>query len=371
MAGVCIFAFGAAISSVSAASPTESGTEVLHAVYVMLLWVWTGAMVLRNRPQIMIAVTLWAISTAVSGFGALTQVFGIEALAGEMEGSRATGFTVHPNDLGGACAIALVPALLLATRWVPGRAPIIRALNWVVVALVAVGLVLSGSMAALLAGFVGIVVWLSSPFVRAPGRVAVVAAMAVTLLVVAIAGGRITTPLERLEQVTSPAGSGPVAGSGEERLEITKRAWPTIRENPIIGQGVDPAGTVVTILSGGRPVVYQVHGAPVAAWYEAGIFGLIGVLIVFAALVATGWRALSTAASDDELLIGLALFAACVAFLIFALTTPFVLQQYGWFSAVMLVAWRLRRDLAPQLSPAILVPDRSPVARAYPRPLPR
>ncbi len=370
VAGVAIFAFGGAISSLGASGPGDSGTEVLHAVYVMLLWAWTGAMVLRSRRQLLVAVTLWTVSAAVSGFASITQVFGIEAIAGALEGNRATGFTDHPNDLGGAASVALVPALMLATRWAPGTRSVGRALRWLVVALIATGMALSASVAAMAGALVAIVFWLSSPAVRASTRVAIVAALGVTLVAaVAVTGGAVTSPTERIEQVTSPSGTDPLSGSGEERIEIVRTVWPQIAEDPLIGAGLDPPDTVVTVLSGGRTTPYQVHGAPLAAWYGAGIFGLLGILVVFGALLAAGWRALLAAPTDDDRLIGWALLAAFAAFLVYAMTAPLFFQQYGWFAAVALVAWStgseaMARDPAPAWpQPATGLPAPQPSAR--------
>lgn len=351
--GVAIFAFGGAISSFGASSPGGSGTEVLHAVYVMLLWVWTGAMVLRTRRQLLLAVSLWTASTALSGFAAIAQVMGVESIAGALEGNRATGFTDHPNDLGGAASVALVPALMLATR--PGRATAItRSLRWLVVALIAGAIALAASVAAMAGALVATVVWLSSPAVRAPTRVAIVGGLAICLVAaVTIAGGAVTSPTERLKQVTSPYGSNPASGSGEERLAIVRTAWPRISQDPVIGAGLDTPDTVVTVLSGGRTTPYQVHGAPVAAWYEAGIFGVLGILVAFGALFWAGWRALVAAPADEDQLVGWALLAAFGAFVVYAMTAPLFFQQFGWFAAVVLVAWsRVVLASDPRRAPA-------------------
>jgi hypothetical protein len=345
--GVGLFAIGGLISSLNAASPEESVTEVLQGVYVMLLWVWTGATVLRTRPHVLAAMTLWTISAAVDGFAAITQVAGVDTIAEPLLGTRATGLTDHPNDLGAACAIALVPALMLATSRLPGQraapGPGMRMPRWVILALIAAGLALSASVAAMLAGFVATLAWLVAPIVRAPGRLAVVIALAFTILAVMFAGGRVTPPTERIQQVTSTSGTQLTSGSGEVRVKAAKRALPRIAEDPIVGTGLDPAGGVVTVINQGRSTPYQIHGAPIAVWHQAGIVGLLGVLIVIVTLVRTGWRSL-TAGDQNDLLIGLAIFAALISFVIYVMTAPFYFQQYGWFAGVIAIAWYSRRD---------------------------
>jgi O-antigen ligase len=343
IAGVAVFSAGGTISSLGAQSPASSGIEVLHGIYVMLLWGWSAAMVLRTRAQVLRAVTLWTASATISGIGALLQVTGLVDLTGPLEGNRATGFTEHPNDLGGASGIALVPALLMATRGGPSP-PLAIALRWTVVGLIATGLVLSGSVAGMAAGLAACLFWLSSPTVRVGTRAGVIAALAAALAIATLVGGSgVTSPAERIDQVTSPVGTETSAGSGSERVAIVQTAWPRIKEDPIVGTGLDSSDTVVSIISGGTTRPYQAHGAPLAAWYEAGILGLLGVLMVFGALAATGWRALKLAGTRDDALIGWGLLSALVAFVVHQMTTPFVFQQYGWLSGAMLVAfWALR-----------------------------
>ena len=246
-AGVGLFALGGAISSPGASSPTGSMAEVIHGVYVMLLWAWVAAMVLRSREQLTTAIVLWAVSGAVDGFGAVTQVLGIHALAGQLQASRATGFTTHPNDLGGATAIALVPCLLLTARSAMRHSMAARLLPWTLLTLTASGIVLSASVSAMAAALGAIVVWFTLPSVRTPGRIAVVAALASSLIVLIVVGGGVTSPAQRLSQVTSPVRAGSNSGSGQIRIQEVKTAWPRIEANPVVGTGLDTSDSVVTV----------------------------------------------------------------------------------------------------------------------------
>jgi hypothetical protein len=361
VAGVGIVAFGGLISSPNAASPAGSVIEVLQVVYVMLLWAWTGATVLRNRRQIITALTMWTMSAAINGFYAIAQ-----ALTGSLGSGRTTGLTPHPNDLGGACAVALIPALMLATSRFPGQGarlgPLERALRWGILGLVVAGLVLSVSVTAMLASFVGIVIWTIAPVVRAPARLAVVIGLAFAVMTVTLVGGRVISPTDRIQTVTGSSGSG--SGSVDARLKTVQRAFTRIQQDPVIGAGFDKAGGVVTVINKGSNTQIQVHSAPVAAWYEAGILGLIGLLVVAATLAKTAWRSVTHGVRDD-MLIGVAIFAAGIAWVVIAVTSPLNFQQYGWFAAVMAVALSARRmeaaevfvttERGPQAMPAMVV----------------
>jgi hypothetical protein len=169
--GVAIFALGGAISSIGAESTTSSVSQTLQGIYVMLLWVWTGATVLRTRRQVVVALGCWTFSSALNGLAALLQVMDVSLLGGALEGSRATGLTDHPNDLGAACAVALIPALMLATTRLPGSGwrggGQLRPVGWCLLALTAIGVILSASVGAMFAGLIAILVWLLAPAVRA------------------------------------------------------------------------------------------------------------------------------------------------------------------------------------------------------------
>jgi O-antigen ligase len=172
----------------------------------------------------------------------------------------------------------------------------------------------------------------------------------VSLAGLTLAGGAVTSPTKRVEEVTTN-GVSTNSGSGVIRLKIVRRAWPRIESNPIVGRGLDSSGLSVNVINHGTIVAYQVHGGPISIWYQAGIFGLVGVLIVVWTLLRGAWRTLG-AGDQTDMLIGLSILAAFIAFLINAMTTPFVLQQYGWFTGVMLIAWRTRRDGLPETAPS-------------------
>lgn len=347
LVGTFIFALGGAISSTQSANTAASLVETLHGSYVMLLWVWTGAMVLHTRRQFNVAVVLWVISAALDGAGALAQVAGVHALIGPADGNRMTGFTDHPNDLGGATAVALVPALAVATIAAGSGRRGLALIAWIPAVLIAAGLVLAASVAGLAAGLLGVVFWLSSPVVRAPTRAAIVALALVGVVVAMAAAGKIVSPATRIAQVTGSSAQHVGGGSGEDRLSIAKVVWQKIVERPVVGAGLDTGSATVHIVSAeGGASPYLTHGLPLAAWYEGGIFGLIGVVFVFVGLV----RAAAVARDADEHVFGWGLCSAMVASTVYLLSAPMVFQQYAWLAAVMLVAWSVRRALV--VSPA-------------------
>jgi O-antigen ligase len=297
---------------------------------VLLLWPWVGLMVIRNRQHLVATFGFWATSAAINGVGALAQVAHVQLPGTVAEVGRYQGFTTNPNDLGGGATVALVPSLLFATR---GTSPP-ALLRWLIVGLVVAALVLSGSVAALAAGVLALLVWLSSPAVRSSSRVVVALAALCAVVVLAVASGRITSPAQRLTQVTS-AGTG----SAHDRLSVADAAWKRIRYQPFVGTGLDTPDTVVVIISQGLSGPFQVHGLPIAAWYETGIFGLAGMLGLLMFLAVFAWRTVRSSRSPDQQVISWALLAAFAAFLVELMTEPMVFETYDWIVAVLILAW--------------------------------
>jgi hypothetical protein len=374
-AGVFTFALGGLISSAGADSPADSAISVLRGVFVMLLLAWTGAMVLRTRRHVLLAISLWTTSAAANGVAAITDLLHVHVVAGASEGVRVLGLTNHANDLGGGAAVAFVPCLMLTTGAAVSGPLGSRTVRWLLVALVGAAIVLSGSVAAMLAALVATLVWLISPSVRAPARVLPAMALLAAVVVAAAVGGAVPSPTQRFEEVTAPSSVAQLqAGSGQARLEEVKTAFSRIADDPIAGRGLDAAGAAVTIWFRGEPSVVQVHGAPVAAWYEAGILGLLGLLVVVTALATAGWRGVAAASAAEDRIVGWSLLAAFFAWLVAFLANPFYFQEWGWFSGAMLFAWAAqsrrragaasRRPGRPAPAPALPPRTRQPTALA-------
>jgi hypothetical protein len=349
--GVCLFAVGGTASTVGAVAPNQSMYEVGRSIWVMLLWPWTAVMALRTRRDVVIAIVLWSVAGVLDSLGALGQATGVSTIAGHIGGHRATGFAGSPNDLGAATATLLLPVLALAIK-VRARWPVVRALQWLTVALVATALVLSGSVSGLGGALVGLILWMVTPDVRRATRVAVVLGLAAALVVSSTVGGKVPSPEHRVQEVFAAPGSSPNAGSAQGHLDTIRFAWPRIRSNPVIGAGLHKANLLV-------------HSGLVAAWYGGGILALIGLLLVFGAVLSFGWWAALAAINDADRAIAWALVCAVIAFFIYLANQPLFFQQYGFIASALLVAWGRRvadsrtefaRSVVPRAASAVPVP---------------
>jgi hypothetical protein len=182
-----------------------------------------------------------------------------------------------------------------------------------------------------------LLLWLSWPSTRTASNLAFVVAVFCALTAIAIANPSGSSPVTRLAQVASPTAQS--GGSLQDRVTLAQQAWPRIRSDPIVGAGLDTGDSFLTIISHTSEAYYQLHGLPLAAWYQGGIFALLGLLGVLMAQAVLGWRGVRAAADPADAVLGLALLGAFLAFVVEAMTMPLVFQQYSWAAAALLFAW--------------------------------
>jgi O-antigen ligase len=308
------------------------------------------------------------MSAAICGFGAILQLTVGDVIPNtHMVFGRSTGFTGQPNDLGGVCAIAFVPAVMLTVR--RGLPPSRRLLAYVPLLLVTGGLVLSGSVGAMLAAAVAIFVWFalqrSSRRTLLPFAVMIAAVLALTA-VQSIRGA--ATPLERLNRVTSgpEAQGGTGGGSLDSRIATYRVAATAIKRDPFIGVGLDLRS--VTKPFGVEDYQYDVHNLVLGTWYKAGLLGLVGMLLAMFAVVKVGWRALLGARSDGDEVMLAALLSSVVGFVAFAMSEPVLFSRYGWMPAALLLALRAIQLREPERERRAEVRLAPPRLRAVPLP---
>lgn len=379
--GMALFSFGGLLSTFHSYAPLDSSSVVARLILLTVFWFWLGTVVLKRREHVVTASAFWVASAAICGCAAALQVVVGDGVpwTGTVAFGRATGFTTHPNELGGLTAIAFVPALMLAAR--RGIPVPRRLLSYLGLLFVAIGLIVSGSIGAFLAAAAATFVWFA--FQRSSVRsILVFAALCLCVIgvtaVQAVRGS--PTPLERLDTVRSSStgggGAGSIearrqilldlmtveamrgsptpperfdavessstggggAGSLESRLEVYRVAAAEIKEHPFVGVGLDLVS--VTRPFGIVSYEFDVHNLIVGTWYKAGLFGLAGILIAFFALFRAGWIAILHSRSEGERTVTVALLSAVVAFVVFAMSEPVLFARYGWVSGALLLAVR-------------------------------
>lgn len=353
--GVVLFAVGGLVSSFDAESALESGTVVARVVYLTVVWFWLGGILLDRPRHLQVALALWVASAALGGAGAIVQtIWGDVIPAGVVHYGRVSGFTYQVNDLGGLCGVAAVPAAMLVTA---ARGLAARLASLAALFLIVAGLLLSNSVTAMLAAVVAGVVWIA--IARPDLRLLVPVAAAVLLLSAFAAGNNRywESPLDRLQ--TSSSRSGSSESTLFTRVDSYEAAWQTIQDSPLVGVGLGREAPNTATGSG-------VHNMFLATWFQAGLIGLLGLVLVVVAAVTMGWRAVTGAVDGNEQRTAAALFAAMIAFLVFGQGQEVLFQRYGWIPVALIAALRVQQHA--RAVPQTTVPARIDRGPALPAP---
>ena len=338
--GVALFSLGGFLSTFESYQALKSAAVIARLVLLTVFWLWLGTVVLRRQEHLTRAIACWVTSAAICGGGAIMQlILGDVIPNASIDGGRATGFTGHPNDLGALTAIAFVPALMLASR--PRVSAAARVWFYLLLLLVAAGLILSVSIGALIGAACAVFVWLvfQRPSVHSTLALATLVACVVALVTLQSIRGA-PDPLERFETATTTSSEAGVVqvGSVQQRIGTYWVAIDRIVEDPFVGVGLD-------LLSVARPFgveayEYDIHNLVIGLWYKTGLIGLLGMLLALFAIAQSGWRAISESISASERRIAVALGSSFVAFVVFAMTAPILFTRLGWISAALVLALR-------------------------------
>jgi O-antigen ligase len=86
----------------------------------------------------------------------------------------------------------------------------------------------------------------------------------------------------------------------------------------------------------------QVHNLLLGSWFQSGLLGLLGILLILITAARYAWHNLASAASREEYSLAVALAASVVAFAAFSMTAPGLYQRHAWVAAVLCVAFGQR-----------------------------
>jgi O-antigen ligase len=331
--GILIYSIGAFVSSLHTPHMLASISILLRFVYLTVGWFWLGTVVLETPRHVRIAVACWALSAAIAGAASVVQL-----LAGDVIPStspirgRMTGLAVQFNDLGGAAAVALIPAIVVASMMTCKARRALFALC--VVPLTAAGLLLSGSVSAIAGAGVGVLFWIAMGRVSAKSLlVACAAGLSVVVILDAQRNAGAPSPIDRFRGSTDTTSQYCTLCS---RLATNRAAWEAIGQHPIIGAGLDP-------ISGITATGSEVHNMILGPWFEAGIFGAIGMVTIVTVVAVTAVGAVRHARSSDEWSMCLALLASFLSFILIGMGQPILFQRYGWICAALIFACRFQQ----------------------------
>lgn len=339
VAGLLVTA-GVAVSATVASDPSASLGIGVRLIYLVLVVPWILLTLLTDRRHVLHAV-LWTMTgAAVCATGAVLHLtpiraFGVGTVTSD---NRFAGFTEHVSDLGGITAVAVGGAIGALVSTLPSR---YRLLCLVLLAVAGTGLLLSGSVSGMLAVCVVLVFLVATGVVR-PRRaigLAVFGAAAGGLALSLLGRAGALGPVERLLLTTGLTGPGGEADTAGSRVELARRAWSGILEQPFLGHGF---GVDDNLLLRGL----SVHNNFLAAWHGGGLLVLVGVVIA----TATAVRHCLRRGLPDPL--HTTVTGAVVAAVAFAQTAPSVYNRYYWLPIAFAIVLAVRNARSPEPDPA-------------------
>jgi len=350
LVGVFLFAIGGLISSFGTEVPQQSVVVIVKLIYVTVVWFWLGTVVLRRLEHVYTALALWVASAALNGAGALAQRFlGDVIPGGTVNWGRMTGFTANVNDLGGITSIALVPALVLLMVLAKGSRSLFLSMAGVI--LVSTGLLLSGSVGSLAAAAVACALWFGSHRARLQRVLAIAAAgLALIALYSAQSSPDSQSVVQRLTRFGTGSPDDPDRTLGS-RVATYHGALARISSNPVVGVGLDPENNQIND--------HPVHNIVIGTWFQTGIVGLTGMVLIFVAGLRTARASILRAGSLEERAVALGLTASLVAFIVFLMSEPALFTRYGWVSMALLMALHAVQVTASR--PAAVLAPREPI----------
>ncbi len=288
---------------------------------------------------------------SVNAMIALYQVSDKSHKAACMTQGRACGMTDHPNELGHLLVAGIFIAISLMVLY---RGPA-RLLLWLVIALYIAALAASGSMGATAGLVAGMAVLAAGSLWARPSltsRWAVVAAIlaiaAIGPLTQAVEGTKVA---ERVEEFATADSIGSTTLG--ERVDINTAAVGFLGAHPFTGIG-----------SFRNRLPHPVHNIFLGAWFEAGLIGLTGVVVLLYGVYRAAAQALIAVRRRPIPLHACVTLAAMLAgLLVAAQVAPVGYRRNPWAPYWLAVAqsfiWiRLGREPA-----GLAQPGRIPVAR--------
>jgi len=350
--GTAIFACGAFLSSLQTPQVLASLLVLVRFGYLTIIWFWLGIFLIDRVSHLKSVILSWAIAGALTGGASIAQLLFGDVIPGTTPiWGRMTGFAQQMNDLGGSIAIALIPSMMLISELVGFRRRVAYCL--LIILPMLAGLILSGSVSSWAGVAVGATIWLTATRVSPRIVVLIVLLAGSAFLVTSFqssSGG--VTPLERLRGSTDATSQYCTACS---RIETNEAAWNRIQQHPLLGVGLD-------LESGTTETGSEVHNMVLGPWYEAGILGALGMILVICSAVYYAIMALRHSGSEAEWRINLSLLCSLASFLTLGMTQPILFQRYGWLSvALILASTQIQKSRRSSLQNRLVIS--APVAR--------
>ncbi|MEI2269257.1 O-antigen ligase family protein [Microbacterium sp. No. 7] len=312
------------LSAIGSSDPAASMEFVTRIVVIAIALPWVARWVLVEPAHLERALRWLLLGSAFSASGTLLQVaLGGGAIAGSQVGTdgRLSGWTGHVSDLGGIAAMGVaigIGFLLKGGKWLP--------IHTALLALSAVGLILSGSVSGMIASFAAAGFYLVRGHIRVRGFVVAgllgVAALAITSTLQSATDA--LNPWERLLRTLGLTDGGAYSTS-ESRADTFAAAIPQIIQSPIVGHGFDG-------VSGSPDGLFPAHNILIGAAFQGGLIFCAALSYLLVRNFRGGWMRVNRDLMSSQVA------ATAFAALVFAMTAPSLFNRYLWLPVAILGA---------------------------------
>lgn len=319
-------AYLAALGALSSGSVAENLRGHLINAVPIVLFILLGPYVLRyvvkdDPGTAGKLVSAFLIGQAVSAGAAIAQMLGYTTFGHQLLLGRARGLAGHPNTLGVLAGVAIVLVIFLIAKGEGRRLLLVAAFL-----LNAAALLASGSVSALIACLIGVLVVLAAA--RVPLRVPILVAGGGALSLWALTqltaeSGALRGPMERFLQVT---GQTSQASSLDIRQNTYAYAWEQIQKNPFYGAGLDDASGATFNNS------TLTHNVLLRSWFQGGLGMGLAFALIYGAIVLM---------IIGAILQGMNAASAGVLAVIIGFSMTSAALQQGYFWLLIFGAWAL------------------------------
>jgi O-antigen ligase len=309
-----ILGLAALVASFASAHPFQSAATAAELIAGMALTPIVILGVSRTYKDVLGLADYWLASCAVNGAVAVSDSAHWTGIGRWLTPinywDRVPGLTVHPTPLAIACGMALPVA---AYRLISAHSPLQRLGYGIGSLAIALGLLVSGSRAPLVASLVATAIL---PLINRGQRwraIGWIGAVAAFLVVVAVAFAESTHHgLAAIQRIT---GAVSVAYSNNFRIENFRAAVADIASSPLIGHGFQ--------------LVRQAHNIYLQVFEAGGILAFIPFLVFLVCVVAIGWRlARSTWLPGDRRMLATALTLSVLVWLVAGLVEDRIFDRF-------------------------------------------
>jgi O-antigen ligase len=324
---------------------------VARLAYVTLVWFWMLRTIVPTRRALDVLLSGWRWGVIAISVVALLGQIGLINVSEQNPENRQTAFSGHPNDLAGYLAVGL-PILLMNLPRHPEHSRRRRTLGRsAALALAVYGISTTGSMTAFLAGGVAVVSTLAITALIPPTEgerrrlhpLSVMAGAVAAVVGLTLLATSDLPLLERFERLES--GDSYVESSASHRAKLNAAVVNRFDDWLVVGVGMDETSVFAAELTEDAIRMGSVHNMYLKVLFEAGLPGLIGVLVIQLATFRCAFRLVIHTRDTALYPVAVGLTGAAAGAWFFALFGPILFHRYFWLPIGMIwCLWALRRE---------------------------